>query len=267
LSANTSLGYNFSPKLRFESNINYNRQYTPNFPDVNYGPNSLIYNIITWGGADWNVDNMRNYWQAGKEGIQQIYAEYQRYNNPYFTVYEWLRGHYKTDVYGTVSLKYKINDFMEVTGRTQVTTYDLFRNEKFPYSATTYGREEARGDYREDKRNLFENNTDILIKFDKKVTPTLDVKAWVGGNLRTWNYNSSYTTTNYLNIPGLYRFDNSRNPLVASSYASKMQVEQVLTILWTCLTKVISTYLPQVVWTNFLPCLRKAIRIFILLYP
>jgi TonB-linked SusC/RagA family outer membrane protein len=221
---NTSLGYNFSSKLRFESNINYNRQYTPNFPDINYGPNSLVYNMVTWGGADWNVDDMRNYWQPGKEGIQQIYAEYQRYNNPYFTVYEWLRGHYKTDVYGTVSLKYKINDFMEVTGRTQVTTYDLFRNEKFPYSATTYGREEARGDYREDKRNLFENNTDILIKFDKKVTPALDVKAWVGGNLRTWNYNSSYTTTNYLNIPGLYRFDNSRNPLVASSYASKMQV-------------------------------------------
>lgn len=221
---NTSLGYNFSKKLRFESNINYNRQYTPNFPDVNYGPNSLIYNMTIWGGADWNVDDMKNYWQPGKEGVQQIYAEYQRYNNPHFVVNEWLRGHYKTDIYGTMLLKYKLNDFMEITGRTQVTTYDLSRNEKFPYSATSYGREEGRGDYREDRRNLFENNTDVLIKFDKKVTPDLDVKAWVGANLRTWTYNSAYATTNYLNVPGLYRFDNSRNPLIATSYNSKMQV-------------------------------------------
>lgn len=58
---NTSLGYNFSPRLRFETNINYNRQTTPNFPDVQYGPNSMVYNIVIWGGADWDVDDMRNY--------------------------------------------------------------------------------------------------------------------------------------------------------------------------------------------------------------
>jgi TonB-dependent SusC/RagA subfamily outer membrane receptor len=88
---NLNAGFNFSPKLRLEANLNYNRQYTPNFPDVNYGPNSMIYNMTIWGGADWDIDAMRNYWQKGKEGIQQIFAEYFRYNNPYFLVYEWLR--------------------------------------------------------------------------------------------------------------------------------------------------------------------------------
>ena len=43
---------------------------------------------------------------------------------------------------------------LSLTGRTQITTYDLFRTEKFPYSATVYGREQAKGDYREDTRNL-----------------------------------------------------------------------------------------------------------------
>ncbi len=32
----------------------------------------------------------------------------------------------------------------------------LFRNEKMPFSAHPYGREEGRGDYREDRRSLFE---------------------------------------------------------------------------------------------------------------
>ncbi|MBC7891780.1 MAG: carboxypeptidase-like regulatory domain-containing protein, partial [Sphingobacteriaceae bacterium] len=133
-----SSGYNFTPKLRFEADIQANRQYTPNIPDVNYGPNSLIYNVNIWGGADWDIDELKNYWQPGKEGTQQIYAEYQRYNNPWFTVKEWLRGHYKTDVIGQTSLRYSIAPGLDATLRTQVSTWNLLRTEKFPFSATSY---------------------------------------------------------------------------------------------------------------------------------
>ncbi|TAJ46021.1 MAG: SusC/RagA family TonB-linked outer membrane protein, partial [Chitinophagaceae bacterium] len=62
---NINTGYRFNDKLKLDAQLNYNRQYTPNFPDVNYGPNSMIYNITIWGGADWNIDDMRNYWQPG----------------------------------------------------------------------------------------------------------------------------------------------------------------------------------------------------------
>jgi TonB-dependent SusC/RagA subfamily outer membrane receptor len=218
-------GINFSKKLRLETNLNYNRQSTPNIPDVQYGPNSLIYNMTIWGGADWNVDDMRNYWQAGKEGVQQIYAEYQRYNNPYFMAYEWERGHYKNDIYGYASLDYKLNDNFSVMGRTSVTTYDIFRSEKFPYSATVYGREESKGDYREDKRSLFENNTDILFKYNQKFNDAFDVKIWAGGNIRSFKYNSSYTLTDYLNTPGVYSFSNSLRPVKAFSYLADMEVQ------------------------------------------
>ena len=218
-------GVNFSKKLRLETNLNYNRQSTPNIPDVNYGPNSLIYNMTIWGGADWNVDDMRNYWQAGKEGVQQIYAEYQRYNNPYFMAYEWERSHYKNDIYGYASLNYQFNDHLSIMGRTSVTTYDIFRSEKFPYSATVYGREESKGDYREDKRSLFENNTDILLKYNQKFNQDFDVKIWAGGNIRSFKYNSSYVTTDYLNTPGVYTFSNSLRPLKAFSYLSDMEVQ------------------------------------------
>lgn len=222
---NVYSGLKFSPKVKLEANINYNRQFTDNFPDVQYGPNSLIYNIILWGGADWDVDQLKNYWQPGKEGVQQIYAEYQRYNNPHFLANEWLRGHYKTDIYGQTALSWQILPSLEFKARTAVTSYDLFRNEKFPYSATVYGREEARGDYREDKRTLFENNTDVYLNFDKRVSDDFEVRAMVGGNVRTFNFESNYTTTNYLNVPGLYAFTNSANPLIASNYRAKMQVQ------------------------------------------
>jgi TonB-linked SusC/RagA family outer membrane protein len=221
---NTSLAHNFSNKLRFEANVNYNRQSTPNIPDVVYGPNSIIYNIILWGGADWDVDELRNYWQSGKEGVQQIYAEYQRYNNPWFMSKEWLRGHYKNDFYGYTTLSYKFNKNLEVVGRASVTTYDLLRTEKMPYSATSYGREESRGDYREDIRKLFENNTELLVKYNKTFFKDLNVSGLVGGNIRNMRFNSSFTSTNYLNVPGIYTFANSRNPIVASNFSSEMLV-------------------------------------------
>ncbi len=221
---NMSVGHNFSSKLRFEANVNYNRQSTPNIPDVNYGPNSMIYNITIWGGADWNIDDMKNYWQPGREGVQQIYAEYQRYNNPWFLVKEWQRGHYKNDFYGYGTMNYKINKNLEILGRASLTTYDLLRTEKFPYSATSYGREEAGGDYREDVRKLFENNSELIVKFNKQPFSDFNVSGLVGGNARNMRFNSTYLTTDYLNVPGVYTFANSRNPIKAANFSSEMMV-------------------------------------------
>ncbi|PRY39977.1 TonB-linked SusC/RagA family outer membrane protein [Spirosoma oryzae] len=221
---NTTLGFNFTPKLRFESNINFNRQYTPNIPDVQYGPNSLIYNVLIWGGADWNVDDMKQIWQPGKVGTQQIYAEYQRYNNPWFLAEYWQRGHYMTNVYGYSSLRYRIMDGLDLTAKVQATTWNLLRNEKFPYSATVYGREQAKGDYREDRRNLLDNINQLLLQYSKNVSPSLTVNALAGAEMRVFNYNSSYTTTNYLIVPGVYNFGNSLNPVQSSNYMADMRV-------------------------------------------
>jgi TonB-linked SusC/RagA family outer membrane protein len=220
----------FNKRLTLDANLNFNKQYTDNIPDVIYGPNSVIYNITIWGGADWNIDDMRNYWQPGKEGVQSIYAEYQRYHNPYFMSQEWLRGHRKNDIYGYATLNYKLNDYIDLMLRSSITTYDLTRTEKMPFSAHPYGREEGRGDYREDKRSMFENNTEIMARFKApKVANFLMINGFVGGNIRTFNYNSSFVTTDYMNVPNVYSFANSRNPVKAYNFNSDMCVQSAYT--------------------------------------
>lgn len=221
---NVSGSYNISPKLKAEAYINYSRQFSDNIPDVNYGPNSVIYNMTLWGGADWNIDDMKNYWQAGKEGIQSVYAEYQRYHNPYFMSYEWLRGHKKNDINGYASLNYNLIKGLDVMLKTQISTYDQLRTEKMPFSAHPYGREEGLGDYREDRRSMFENNTQLLLKYNKNVGDLFEISAFGGGNARNFSYNSSFTTTDYLNVPNVYNFSNSKNPVKAFNFNSKMLV-------------------------------------------
>ena len=48
-----------------------------------------------------------------------------------------------------------------------LTTYDIFNSEKMPYSADVYGRELRQGDYREDRRSLFESNEDLQVRYHK----------------------------------------------------------------------------------------------------
>lgn len=221
---NINTSYDLSSKLKLDGGLNYNRQFTPNTPDVLYGPNSIIYNISVWTGADWDMNDMKNYWQPGKTGVQSVFAEYQRYHNPYFMSYEWLRGHYKTDIYGNLGLTYKINSHLESQVRANISTYELLRNEKMPYSAHPYGRELNRGDYREDRRSLFDNNIEALVKYNGNIKGGIAVNALLGGNIRDFDYKSSFVTTDYLNVPGLYTFSNTLNPVIASNFSSKMLV-------------------------------------------
>ena len=221
---NINASYALSKKFKIEGNLNYNRQFTDNIPDVAYGPNSVIYSMTIWTGADWNVDDMKSYWQPGKEGVQSKFAEYQRYHNPYFMSYEWPRGHYKNDVTGNIALSYKPNNDFEAIVRSNISSNNTLRNEKMPYSAHPYGRELNRGDYREDVRSLFDNNVEALGKYNHKFSNGINLDAVAGVNARNFTYQSSFTSTDYLNVPGLYSFANSLNAIKAYNYHSDMLV-------------------------------------------
>lgn len=224
--ANIYASFNPNPRWKFEGDVNFNRQTTDNFPDVSYGPNSLIYGVAIWTGADWNVNapDIKAIWQPGKEGIQQQFAEYTRYHNPWFMVKEWTRGHHKNDLYGYLSANYKINNNLNATLRSQLDTYNILRTEDLPFSAHPYGREGNEGDYREDRRDLFDNNTELMVNYDYTIKNFLNLSGLIGGNARNFSYNSSWVSTDYLNVPEVYSFSNSKNPIQATSFNSALRV-------------------------------------------
>ena len=225
--ANVNFYGSFNPtaRLKFEASFDFNRQSTDDFPDVQYGPNSIIYNLAIWTGADWSVNapDIKAIWQPGKVNVQSEFEEYTRYHNPYFLTKIWTRGHYKNDIYGYVDGNFKIDNHLNVLLKSQIDTYNLLRTEDLPYSAHPYGREGNMGDYREDRRDLFENNTELNLNFDYNVKKFLNINGLIGGNLRSYNYNSSWVSTNYLNVPAVYSFSNSENPLQATSFSSALR--------------------------------------------
>lgn len=219
---NLSGRYNLSDNTWVDASSNFNFQTSPNNPNVTYGPNSYLYNMIIWGGADYDVRDLRNYWQDGKEGLQQKNFEYTRYNNPYFMAYEWLRGYYKNDYAGQVSVNHKFNSNFDVILRTNMAVSNLFRNEKFPYSMTTYGREKAQGDYKEQNDYKFKNYSDLMLNYNKSIGD-FEIKATVGLNNNTEKYRNSFATTNYLIVPGLYNLSNTQSPVQPTNYNSHFE--------------------------------------------
>ena len=222
--------YDVSSRFKVEGSLNYNRQYSDNIPDVTYGPNSIIYDIDVWMGADWNIlsPDIKNYWPAGggAAGDRPTFEEYKHYQNPWFVSNEWLRGHHKNDLYGYINLNYKLGGGFEAQLRSNVSTNDVLRTEKLPWWAHPYSQEyHNHGNYREDRRSLWENNTEAIVKYNGELGKSgFSLFALAGVNARSFLFNSSFTTTNQLITPELYNFDNSINPIQAWNFNSSMLV-------------------------------------------
>ena len=223
-------GYNITPKLRVEGDLNFNLQYSPNVPDVSYGPNSYSYMFKVYGSSDYNIDDLRDIYRGpqGVNNLVQYAPEYGRENSAWFIAKKWLRGKNKTDIYGYLKASYKFTNDLTLSLRSQVTTWDQTLTEKVPASTNLntylswyyFG---WYGDYREDHRSLLENNNDISLNYNKNLK-NWSLNALLGASDRSYTYHSTWATTVALATPGVYNFNNTQNPVLSWLFDSKMQV-------------------------------------------
>jgi TonB-linked SusC/RagA family outer membrane protein len=228
---NLTGGINAGSKLRFDASINYNKQYSPNYPNIAYGPNSPIYILTLWGAADYDIDDLRNYWQPGKENVQQYNREYTIYDNPWMTTYENLRTYDKDDIYGYVSANYKFNDKLSLNARTSASTWKRNRTIKIPISANLYNYNiggSRVGGYQETYDTFWENNTEVSLKYQNRIAEDIGFSGSVFGNLRTVSVKSLFARTDRgLTVPGVYDLSNSIMPTVSTNDRALRQVGSV----------------------------------------
>ncbi|WP_088162521.1 SusC/RagA family TonB-linked outer membrane protein [Sphingobacterium sp. G1-14] len=228
---NLTGGINAGSKLRFDASINYNKQYSPNYPNIAYGPNSPIYILTLWGAADYDIDDLRNYWQPGKENVQQYNREYTIYDNPWMTAYENLRTYNKDDIYGYVSANYKFNDKLSLNARTSASTWNRNRTIKIPISANLYNYNiggSRVGGYQETYDTFWENNTEVSLKYQNRIAEDIGFSGSVFGNLRTVSVKSLFARTDRgLTVSGVYDLSNSIMPTVSTNDRALRQVGSV----------------------------------------
>lgn len=218
-------GVNVGDKLRIEGAINYSKQYTPNYPSLGYGPSSLIYLITVWGGVDYDINDLRNYWQPGKENVQQYNREYTIYNNPWLIANEALHSYNKDDVYGHLQMLYHLSSKLDFKVRTNVSTWNRRQSWRYPMSADFYEPYRRVGGYRELYDYFWENNTEGGFTYKDKIGGSFNFTGSVMANLRTVKVSSlSGTTKGGLITPGVYDLANTKEQNSPSNDFGKRQV-------------------------------------------
>ena len=246
-------GYKFAEKLRADASFSYNKQYTDNFPQREYGPDNYLYNLVLWTGPDVDVRDLRNYWFEGQEGVQQKHFNNSWYNNPYFQAYELNRGYYKDNNYGQLSLTYNPAENFEVLVRTGVNWYNLNESEKVPKSYIRYG-VFSRGDYFLDNSYNFNINTDVIATYSKEITQEFVISASLGGANRYNSFRRQSINTDGLNVPGFYNLSNSINPLTGENREEEQKINSVYgTLDFEFLNAIFLTVTGRNDWISTLP--------------
>lgn len=204
--------YNFTKSLSFNTSLFYNRQNTPNYPSVGYGPTNYLYNLVLWTGADVNVLDLRNYWVKGKEGIQQYNYNNSWYNNPYFIAYQNLHSYTKDNTYGSFSLNYQILPSLSVKIRSGFNVYGRIQTIKEPRSYIAYGYISP-GNYFVNKDNYFDITSDAILQYKHSFGKNFSINAEVGVENFISDYSDLNVNTDGLTIPEFYNLSNSINPM------------------------------------------------------
>lgn len=219
-------GYKLAKNLQADASLTYNRQYTDNFPETGYGPTNYLYNLVLWTGPDINVNDLRDYWEKGNEGIQQRNYNKSWYNNPYFQAYEFLRGYYKDNVFGQFKLDYTIAPGLNVMLRSGINQYSLNRTWKEPKSYVAYDYV-SQGNFFLLSESNFNINTDVLAQYKKSLGSNVKLNVSLGGANRWRTLRSQSQNTDGLVIPGFYNLSNSTNPLRGSNTYQEEKVNSV----------------------------------------
>lgn len=208
--------YQLAPRLSMDGKLTYNREYSDNYPTVGYGPPNYLYNLILWIGPDIDIRDLEHYWMPGREGLQQRNYNLSWYNNPHFVANEYLNAYKRNNSFGQVTFDYKISDDFTVKFRNGFNQYSTNASVKEPYSYVAYSYI-SRGNFSTDNTNYLDITSDLILNYKHSFGKNLKLNVTAGGSNAYRRFESVYTSTDGLTIPGFYALSNSINPLKGSN--------------------------------------------------
>ncbi|UZR93553.1 SusC/RagA family TonB-linked outer membrane protein [Chondrinema litorale] len=218
-----STDYKLFDKLTIKAKANYIKTDSDHRHANSYGTESVMY-LFTWFGQQVNMASLQDYWQKGLEGRQQYNYNYNYHDNPYFNMYENTNGLDKNRFIGNVQALYEITPDLSLMVRAG-TDYSnelreikrAFSTQRFPY-----------GQYREDKINYREVNTDFLLSYKKSVAnDNWYFSASFGGNRMQQVNHFHAISNNQLVIPEVYTFNNTDIALKSAISRPRKQINSL----------------------------------------
>ncbi|MCM4157957.1 SusC/RagA family TonB-linked outer membrane protein [Gramella sp. AN32] len=201
-----------SQDFRINTFLNYINTRSGNRPNLGYGYENVMYGF-NWTGRQTNISSLRDYWQAGQEGVQHFDFNYLWLTNPYLSLYENTNSFDKNRVLGNLSATYDITDKLSLKIRAGIDTYNDDR--EFRRAVST--NRNPQGTYREDNVNFEELNTDFLLSYADSFDENWNYTITAGGNRFDQHIKYQFAEASQLALPGIYTLANSATPLKGDS--------------------------------------------------
>ena len=212
-------------KFKFSSNSSYTRRYSPNMGSNGYTSYDVMYALLIYTSADFNLlDYKDNYWYT-KDQVQNWTYPNGNINNPYFDRYEKL-NEVSRDLFNTdFTASYEIADWLEATARMGIDFYQDRGQQRISMGSWTSSGNTSvpgipypwngtrTGAYITGRNQGYSINSDLLLTGNKKfVDEKFDLEYLAGGTIfYRRDDNLSAQTTGGISIPGYYSLNASVN--------------------------------------------------------
>lgn len=212
---------NFQPieKLQINSSISYINSKSDNRPSNGYGSENANYSLVAWGPRSLNIENLKNYWQPGLEGVQQYSYNYTFFDNPYFILQENRNSFNRDRVFGNISASYDITKHITASIRTGMDYSNEQRQLRRAYSSNRF----RNGGYAEHDVFFREINTDFLLNYNNQFND-ISVDVSVGGNRLDQKAFTSQSQATSLAQPGIFRLSNAASPIEVFEFESNKRI-------------------------------------------
>ncbi|MBF9255277.1 SusC/RagA family TonB-linked outer membrane protein [Pontibacter sp. 172403-2] len=177
--------YKLSEKLNVSASANYVTHEAKGRPGTGYDGNNVMLQFTEFGQRQWDNDRMKNYmleydgsqlsWNRTAWNIQAPRFT----DNPYWVRYKNFQNDGRDRVFGNISANYKLTDYLSADVRVSTDTYSETQEERIAIGS------QAIPDYTLFKLNFMENNIQGLLNFNKDLSESFSLNAFVGGNRMT----------------------------------------------------------------------------------
>lgn len=215
----TKLNFKPSHKTEINTAINYVNSNSDNRPSNGYGSENANYSLVAWGPRSLNIDNLRNYWQPGLEGVQQYSFNYTFFDNPFFILEENRNSFQRDRVFGNINIKQHITNHLSASLRTGMDYSSETRQFRRNFSSNRF----QNGGYAEHDVKYREVNTDFLINYNN-IFGDFSVDISAGGNRLNQTASTKQSQTVNLAQPGIFSLNNAASPIEVFQFESEKQI-------------------------------------------
>ena len=207
-------GAKLADKLTSNVSVQYINEDVKNRPRLSDSPGNANY---TAGLLPRNVDVRTMEPGNNEDGTERRISSGTFTQNPYWSAYNFRNEDFKERLIGSASLRYDILDWLYLSGRVGVDTYNISRTSVTPWG-TAY---QPDGSMTESDIEFTQYDGDVILGIDREIIDRFNISAFVGGNYNYIRQEQLNLGGGVFVVPGLEDIGNLANQNRSRSFSER----------------------------------------------